>query len=76
MSKKIEEKNQSYLKANGISEEKKVLLVDAWNYCDAKDKSTEFMLSYMADVANMDYDDVVDFVMNYTRTKKDFQNER
>lgn len=38
------------------------LLFIAWDYCDEEDKSTEFMLQYMADFANVDYDDVVEFI--------------
>lgn len=40
------------------------MLHDAWDYCDEEDKSTEFMFQYMSDVANVDYDTVVDFVIN------------
>lgn len=37
-------------------------LIEAWNYCDDEDKSTEFMLAYMADSAGVDYDDVVTWI--------------
>ena len=42
----------------------KNLLFEAWAYCDEEDKSTDFMFQYMADTANVDYDDVVDFVIS------------
>ena len=38
------------------------LLLDAWDYCDEEDKSTEFMLQYMSDFANVDYDAVVEWL--------------
>lgn len=39
-------------------------LVEAWNYCDSEDKSTEFMFQYMADTAGVEYDVAVSFVVN------------
>ena len=56
-----------------MTEEQKEALITAWNYCDIEDKSTEFMLAYMADFACLDYDDVVSFVTTYERTEKDFE---
>lgn len=47
----------------------KLLLVEAWNWCDENDKSTEFMLQYMADTAGVDYDVAVDFV-TYATTEE------
>lgn len=41
----------------------KIKLYEAWNFCDEQDKSTEFMFQYMADVASVSFDRVVDFVM-------------
>ena len=40
----------------------KSILHEAWAWCDWKDKSTEFMIQYMADKANMTQDAVVDFI--------------
>ena len=37
-------------------------LLEAWNYCDQEDKSTEFMIQYMQDVANVDLDCVLNFI--------------
>lgn len=34
----------------------------AWAWCDHEDKSTEFMLAYMADFAGVSYERAVDFV--------------
>ncbi|MDD5649113.1 MAG: hypothetical protein PHF86_01660 [Candidatus Nanoarchaeia archaeon] len=42
---------------------KKKILLDAWAWCDKENKSTEYMLQYMADVSGVDYDEVVDFVI-------------
>lgn len=47
-----------------LTEGQKELLFDAWDYCDEEDKSTEFMFQYMSDVAGVDYDAAVDFVVN------------
>jgi len=42
--------------------ETKNKLLEAWQYCDVNDKSTEFMLEYMQDVANVDLDCVINFL--------------
>lgn len=39
-------------------------LLAAWHYCDKNDKSTEFMLEYMQDVAGVDLDCVLEFIQN------------
>lgn len=56
-----------------MSESEKELAIAAWNYCDREDKSTEFMFVYMSDVSGVDYDTIVDFVINYERTEEDFK---
>ena len=38
------------------------LLQTAYDYCNDKDKSTEFMLQYMQDMANVDLDRVLKFL--------------
>lgn len=40
----------------------KELLKEAKEYCDREDKSTEFMLEYMQDVANVDLDCVISYL--------------
>lgn len=40
----------------------RALLEEAHKYCDDEDKSTEFMLEYMQDVAGVDLDTVLDFL--------------
>jgi hypothetical protein len=40
----------------------KKLLLTAWQYCNDTDKSTEFMLQYMQDFANVDLDTVIEFI--------------
>lgn len=40
------------------------LLKEAHDYCDKHDKSTEFMLEYMQDVAGVDLDTVLDYLEN------------
>lgn len=42
--------------------ETKSKLLAAWQYCEDNDKSTEFMLEYMQDVANVDLDCVINFI--------------
>jgi hypothetical protein len=45
-----------------IPEGKRLLLRSAYEYCEEKDKSTEFMLEYMQDVAKVDLDTVIEFL--------------
>ena len=40
----------------------KALLTQAQEYCDVNDKSTEFMLQYMQDFAEVDLDAVLEFL--------------
>jgi hypothetical protein len=40
----------------------KALLKEAQQYCDDNDKSTEFMLQYMQDFANVDPDCVLNYL--------------
>ena len=40
-------------------------LIEAKEYCDENDKSTEFMLQYMQDFAGVDLDCVLNFLMKY-----------
>lgn len=40
------------------------LLQEAEAYCNKNDKSTEFMLEYMQDVAGVDLDTVLDYLEN------------
>lgn len=39
-------------------------LFAAWAWCDHYDKSTEFMLSFMADEAGVEYDRAVNFIID------------
>jgi len=41
-------------------------LFEAWQFCDDNDKSTEFMLQYMQDYANVDEDCVINFIEKTT----------
>lgn len=51
-----------------MKEKTKALLREAKLYCDENDKSTEFMLQYMQDIANVD----LDCVLNYL-TKNEYK---
>lgn len=51
--------------------ETKNKLFEAWQYCDDNDKSTEFMLQYMQDVAKVDLDCVVNFLRKITEAERD-----
>jgi hypothetical protein len=42
--------------------ETKKKLEEAQQYCDDNDKSTEFMLQYMQDIADVDLDCVINFL--------------
>ncbi len=41
-------------------------LLEAWDYCDENDKSTEYMLQYMQDIAEVDLDCVINFIQKTT----------
>ena len=45
-----------------MKKETRKLLEEAKKYCDDNDKSTEFMLQYMQDVAEVDLDTVIEFL--------------
>ena len=45
--------------------ETKKLLDEAYEYCNENDKSTEFMLQYMQDFANVDLDCVINYLKKY-----------
>ena len=45
-----------------MNAKQKQLLLDAWNWCDQHDKSTEFTLQYCSDVSGVDYDRVVAYI--------------
>ena len=46
--------------------ETKRKLLEAWQYCDNEDKSTEFMLEYMQDFAGVDLYCVIKFIQKTT----------
>jgi hypothetical protein len=45
-----------------MKQKTKEKLLLAWSFCDVNDKSTEFMLQYMQDTANVDLDCVINFI--------------
>jgi len=45
-----------------MTEEIKAKLKAAMDYCDAEDKSTEFMIQYMMDAAEVDHETVIDYL--------------
>ena len=56
--------------------ETKDKLFEAWAYCDMKDKSTEFMLSYMSDfVPSWDDSDVCDWIQKNSSKRTDWYNK-
>ena len=48
-----------------LTKQTKKLLKHAQEFCDEQDKSTEFMLQYMQDVANVDLDTVLEYLITY-----------
>ena len=46
-----------------------ILLEEAKIYCDINDKSTEFMLQYMQDMANVDLDCVINYLIKHHSEK-------
>lgn len=56
--------------------ETKNKLFEAWAYCDWKDKSTEFMLSYMANIVpGWDESDVVDWIQKNSSGRSQWYRE-
>ena len=56
-----------------MTKQQKQIILQAWDYCDDKDKSTEFMLAYMADMAKLDYEVIVDYITS-PQAEKDREN--
>lgn len=42
----------------------KDLIYQAWSYADEEDKSTEWALQYASDLSELEYDEVVDFIVS------------
>lgn len=53
-----------------MKEQTKKLLESAYQYCEERDKSNEFMLEYLQDVANVDLDCVLRFLTLKTKDNK------
>lgn len=47
-----------------MKESTKLLLIEAQQYCDDNDKSTEFMIQYMQDFAEVYLDCVINYLYN------------
>lgn len=60
---------------NNITEEQMYKLFRAWAYCDYVDKSTEFMLEYMQDTAEVDLDTVLQFLEEQSPNRKQWYDE-
>ncbi len=48
------------------------LLFMGWAYADHLDKSTEWMFAYMSDLAEVDYDEAVEFVISRSYDREDW----
>tara|TARA_Y100000310_G_C20672131_1_gene810849 strand:- start:1177 stop:1335 length:159 start_codon:yes stop_codon:yes gene_type:complete len=46
-----------------MKESTRAKLIEAQEYCDKEEKSTEFMIQYMQDFAGVDHDCVMNFLM-------------
>jgi hypothetical protein len=57
-----------------MTESQKKLILDAWDYCDQEDKSTEFMLQYMSDVSSVDFDEVVKYITSKKASEDKIRN--
>ena len=44
-------------------------LAEAWQYCEDNNKSTEFMLEYMQDIANVNLACVIDFIQEISNKR-------
>jgi len=63
-------------KTETMKQETKNKLFEAWTYCNEHDKSTEFMLEYMQDFANVDLDCVIAFLKNSEKQRKEWYNKQ
>ena len=60
-----------------MTESTKQKLQIAQEYCDENDKSTEFMLEFMQDYANVDLDCVMNFLEEqHKKNKKNYENKK
>lgn len=55
-----------------LSKKQKNALFTVWDYCDDEDKSTEYMIAIMMDVSGLDYDEVVDFMIEAEDERDDW----
>lgn len=46
-------------------------LMYSWLLCDYEDKSTEYMLSFMSDFAEVEYEEAVEFVIYTSEEERD-----
>ena len=60
---------------NVINEDQMHKLFEAWAYCDHFDKSTEFMLQYMQDKAEIDLDTSLQFLQEYGPNREQWYSE-
>lgn len=59
-----------------LTKEQKHNLFLAWDYCDAEDKSTEFMLQYMVYNAKIEQDEVLQFLSETSEEmREDWYND-
>lgn len=58
---------KEFIKKN-FSNKKKLLLDMARQYCDMNDKSVEFTLEYMQDVAKASLEEVLEFLQHCEKT--------
>ena len=54
-----------------MTKAQEALAIEAQKWCDENQKSTEFMLQYISDLAEMDYDEVVEFLRKRNAAKKE-----
>lgn len=54
-----------------MTKAQELLAIEAQKWCDEHEKSTEFLLQYISDIADMDYDEVVEFLQKRNAAKKE-----
>lgn len=57
-----------------MRKETKKLLFEAYNYCKDNNKSTEYMLDYIQDMANVDLDCVLRFLKENNKIQEIIKN--
>lgn len=54
-----------------MTKAQEALAIQAQKWCDENEKSTEFMLQYISDLAEIEYDAVIEFLQKRNASQKE-----